>query len=109
MADDIVVGGLYATREEDGSYSIVKVLVVDEVAVHLRCYATRFKELPAQVSSSQLSMGGLGSAEGFGIGHIPLARQGFDREERVLVGRESVADDELVGYRIWAGIDPIEE
>jgi hypothetical protein len=109
MAGEIIVGGLYATRDKDGSYRIVKVLVVDEFAVHLRSYATHFKELPAQVSSSQLSMGGLGSAEGFGIGHFPLAREGFEREERVLVGRESVADEELDGYRIWAGIDPIEE
>jgi|SRR5262245_21685702 len=109
MAADIVVGGLYATRDQDGTYRIVKVLVVDEFAVHLRSYADRFKELPAQVRSSRLSMGGLGSAEGFGIGHFPLAREEFDREERVLVGRESVADEELDGYRIWAGIDPIDE
>lgn len=109
MADDIVVGGLYATRDKDGSYRIVKVLVVDEFAVHLRSYATRFQQLPTQVRSADLSMGGLGRPEGFGIGHFPLAREGFDREERVLVGRESAADDELDGYRIWAGIDPIDE
>jgi hypothetical protein len=109
MAEDIVVGGLYASRDQDGTYRIVKVLVVNEFAVHLRSYANRFKELPTQVSSSELSMGGLGSPEGFGIGHFPLAREGFDRDERVLVGRESVADHELEGYRIWAGIDPIDE
>jgi hypothetical protein len=107
--EEVVVGGLYATRDKDGTYRIVKVLVVDEYAVHLRSYADRFKELPTQVSSSQLSLGGFGRPEGFGIGHFPLAREGFDREERVLVGRESVAHDELDGYRIWAGIDPIDE
>jgi hypothetical protein len=106
---DIVVGGLYATRDRDGTYRIVKVLAVGEFAVHLRSYANRFKELPAQVSSSELSLGGLGSPEGVGIGHFPLAREAFYREERVLVGRESVADDEFDGYRIWAGIDRIEE
>ncbi len=98
MADDIVVGGLYATRDEDGSYGIMKVLVVDENAVHLRSYATRFKELPAEVRSPELSMDG---PEGFGIGHFPLAREEFDREEPMLVGRESVDDDELDGHRIW--------
>jgi hypothetical protein len=107
--EDIVVGGLYAARAQDGTYRIVKVLVVDEFAVHLRSYANRFKELPAQVTSSRLSLGGLDSPEGLGIGHFPLAWEAFDREERVLVGRESVADDELDGYRIWAGIDRIEE
>ncbi|MGL6075428.1 MAG: hypothetical protein ACRC8S_14835 [Fimbriiglobus sp.] len=51
MADDNVVSGLYASRDKNGSYRIVKVLVVDEYAVHLRSYTTRFKELPAQVRS----------------------------------------------------------
>lgn len=109
MKEEVVVGGLYAMREEDGSYRIVKVLVVDEFAIHLRSYANRFTELPVQVSSSELSMGGLNSAEGFGIGHFPIAPEGFDRQDRVLVGREAVAHDELEGYRYWAGEYPVEE
>src|SRR5262245_29439888 len=39
--DDIVVGGLYAMRDEDGKYHVVKVLVADDAAVHLRSYAGR--------------------------------------------------------------------
>lgn len=49
-------------------------------------------------------MGGIGSG-GFGIVHYPVDRAAFARQERVLVGREEVRDDELDGYRIWAGID----
>jgi len=108
-ADDIVVGGLYAMRDEDGKYRIVKVLVVDEFAVHLRSYANRFETLPTELSSSQLSLGGVGHPEGMGIGHFPLAREGFAREDRILIGREAVADDELEGYRIWAGMKPDHE
>jgi hypothetical protein len=108
-AADIFVGGLYAIREENGTCRIVKVLVVDEVAVHLWRYSNRFKEPPAHVRPSELSMGRLGGPEGFGIGHFPLARDAFDREERVLVGRESVTDNELEGYRISAGLDPVKE
>ena len=104
-----MVGGLYAMRAEDGTYRIVKVLAVDEFAVHLRSYANRFQEFPAQVSSSQLSLGGLGHPERIGIGHLPLARDGFARDERILVGRESVADEELEGYRLWAGIKRADE
>ena len=103
--DDIVVGGLYAMRDEDGRYRIVKVLVVDDVAVHLRSYADRFEMLPTELSSSQLSLGGVGRPEGMGIGHFPIAREGFAREEHILIGREAVADEELEGYRIWAGIE----
>lgn len=109
MSMEIIVGGLYATQDKDGSYRIVKMLVVDEFAVHLRIYANRFKAIPTQVRSSELSAGRFGSPEGFGIGHFPVAREGFALGERVLVGRESVSYDELDGYRIWAGIDSIEE
>ncbi len=64
----IVVGGLYAIRDPDGTCRIVKVLVVDEFAVHLRRCANRFKELPDQVTSSGLSLGGLDSPEGPALG-----------------------------------------
>jgi hypothetical protein len=107
--DDIVVGGLYAVRDQDGTYRIVKVLVVEELAVHLRSYANRFTKLPARVRSSDLSLGGIGRPEGLGIGHFPLAREAFQHEERILVGREPVADEELDGYRIWAGIEPLDD
>ena len=108
MAEPILVGGLYASRDSDGRYRIVKVLLLDEHAVHLRSYAERFTELPSKVRSTDLSLGSLGSEGGFGIGHFPLAREAFEREPGKLVGREGVVDEELDGYRIWAGIDPIE-
>jgi len=109
MDTEIVVGGLYAARDRDGLYRITKVLVLDERIAHLRTYANQFKALPSQIRSSELSLGGLGSSGGFGIGHFPVAREAFEHEEHVLVGRENVVDEELDGYRIWAGIDPIED
>src|SRR5947209_13763704 len=107
-ANEIIVGGLYASRDEGGRYRVSKVLVVGEFAVHLRSYANRFDELPAGITSSQLSLGGIGAAEGFGIGHFPISREGFRLDSRVLIGKEPVKYDELDGYRIWAGIDPVE-
>jgi hypothetical protein len=109
MSEEIVVGDLYAPQDQDGTYRIVKVLVVDEFAVHLRSYANRFKERPSQVRSSELSMGQFVSPEGFGIGHFLVTREGFSLEGRVLLSRESVRHDELDRYRIWAGIDSMEE
>ena len=108
MNNEIVVGGLYASRWADGWYHISKVLVVDAHTVHLRTYATRFQELPSSIRSVDLSLGGFGHPEGFGIGHFPLARDAFEGETRVLLTREEVSYEELDGYRIWAGIDPIE-
>ena len=107
-SNKIIVGGLYASIDEDGRYRVLKVLVVDEFAVHLRSYADRFDELPAGITSSQLSLGGFGAAEGVGIGHFPVSRQGFRPDIRMLIGKEPVNYDELEGYRIWAGLDTVE-
>src|SRR3954467_785641 len=69
----IKVGGIYATPEKDGSWRIVRVLVLDEHAVHLRSYSDRFKEQPKDVDLAKLN---------YIIGHMPLAREGFEKEQR---------------------------
>jgi hypothetical protein len=102
----IVIGGLYATRRKDASYSIVKVLAVEASIIHLRSYANRFEKLPERISSSELSLAPVSATGPFGIGHFPLARQGFDAKAYVLVGHETVSNEELDGYRIWKGIEP---
>jgi hypothetical protein len=107
-ANQPIIGGLYASRDEQGRFRICKVLVVDDLAVHIRTYATRFDELPNQLTSSQLSMGGVGLPGGFGVGHMPIAHQGFWLDNPVLVGTEPVDDDELLGYRIWAGLETLD-
>ena len=100
-----VIGALYASRESDGRYRIVKVLALDDSAVHVRIYADRFQEPPASISSADLSIGFKNESE-FGVGHLPLNRRGAG-VGWVLVGLETVDEDELDGYRIWAGLDPI--
>ena len=71
MAKDdrpIQVGGLYAIKSEDGSWGVVKVLALDDYAVHLRSYANRFPEQPKDVESAKLTLGGINDPAGFGIG-----------------------------------------
>jgi hypothetical protein len=98
---EIVAGGLYSSRQEDGTFRVVKVLVVDQATVHLRMYAERFIEIPDNLHSTSLSLGSVLS-EAFGIGHYPIARGGFFQNEKRLLAKELVADEELDGYRIWA-------
>jgi len=100
-----LVGGLYGSRTADGTFRVVKVLVVDEAAVHVRIYAERFASMPTGISSAELSLGSLSSPGGFGIGHAPLSLEGFLREARTLLTIEPVREEELDGYRIWAGED----
>jgi hypothetical protein len=88
----IEVGGIYATPEKDGSWRIVRVLAVDERAVHLRSYTDRFAEQPKDVDLAKLN---------WFIGHVPVAREGFEKEPRVLVKVVPVADEELEGYKLY--------
>ena len=100
-----IVGGLYGSRASDGTFRVVKVLVVDDSIVHVRMYAERFTAQPRGISSSELSLGSIRSPGGFGIGHAPLARDAFSREARELLATEPIHEEELEGYRIWAGED----
>ncbi len=97
----IVVGGLYATKDDDGTYGVMKVLVVDDFAVHLRSYANRFEELPTDIDPSTLTLGSISDGGGFGIGHFPLAKEGFWNDEPIFLRETPVADGELEGYRMY--------
>lgn len=104
MAKDdtsIKVGGLYATQDKDGSWRVMKVLAVDEFAVHLRSYANEFPEQPKDVDPSELTLGGLNNPGGFGIGHFPVAKEGFFKDNPVLIKVVPVKEEELEGYRLY--------
>jgi len=97
----IQVGGLYATQDKDGSWRVMKVLAVDDFAVHLRSYANKFPEQPKDVDPAKLSLGGLKDPAGFGIGHFPLAKEGFFKDNPVLIKVGPVKDEELEGYKLY--------
>jgi hypothetical protein len=97
----IQVGGLYATQDRDGSWRVMKVLAVDDHAVHLRSYANKFPEQPKDVDPAKLTLGGLNDPAGFGIGHFPLAKEGFFKDNPVLIKVVPVSEDELEGYQLY--------
>jgi hypothetical protein len=87
-------GGIYSCKSGDGEFCIVKVLVVEDGAVHARLHKNQFKERPATIDPKELQVA---------IGHVPLAEAGFQNWEPVLLLEQPVTDDELVGYRLWRG------
>jgi hypothetical protein len=89
---DVVEGGVYASADPDGEYTISKVLVADDSAVHLRFYEESFKSVPTAVDTSKLTIS---------IGHAPLAREGFLKDQPKLISVEKVAESELEGYRYY--------
>ena len=97
----IEVGGLYATQDKDGSWRVMKVLAVDQFAVHLRSYANKFPEHPKDVDPAKLTLGGLKDPAGFGIGHFPLAKESFFNDNPELIKIVPVREEELEGYKLY--------
>jgi hypothetical protein len=98
--DEIVVGGLYASKSEDGTFRVSKVLATDASAVHVRIYKNRFQSLPQNLDTSALSLGGLGDPDGFGVGHAPVAKEGW-LNSKTFLKKEPVKDEELEGYKFY--------
>lgn len=89
---EVVEGGVYAFPEVDGGFTVGKVLVADEFAVHLRSYQESFKAVPTTIDTGKLVVF---------IGHAPLAREGFLKSQPKLITVEEVAESELEGYRMY--------
>jgi hypothetical protein len=100
VPNGIVVGGLYASRGDDGIFRVSKVLAVDDSAVHVRIYKNKFKAIPENLDTSTLSLGGLGDPDGFGIGHAPVAKGNW-LASHVFLKKEPVREDELEGYKYY--------
>jgi hypothetical protein len=94
-------GSLYSVRGDEGSFSVAKVLVVDDKGVHIRLYKQKFQSRPESLDERTLTLGSIHDPDGFGMGHLPLAREAFWRMEPQLIQVSTVKEDELDGYREW--------
>lgn len=93
-------GDVYSVRSDD-HYKIVKILVVDQDAVHIRVYKNSFAERPTRVDLATLSLGTIHDRDGFGIGHLPISLSEFSRWEPELITQAEVTPEELDGYEEW--------
>lgn len=101
QAPSLKQGALYTVDDGEGFFRVAKVLVLDEHGVHVRLYKNKWKERPATVDVSILSLGGVDDPDGFGMGHLPLSKNAFAEWRPVLVQDGTVAKDELDGYEMW--------
>ncbi|HJN19137.1 MAG TPA: hypothetical protein QGH10_26835 [Armatimonadota bacterium] len=85
----------------DGGFSLVKILVLDDEAVHVRLYRESYATRPTEVDPAELDYGGDEASGSFGVGHVPVERKGFDAWEPELVMETTVEPEELEGYNIW--------
>jgi hypothetical protein len=101
MSADPQLGGLYSVLGDENSFSVAKVLVVDDKGIHIRLYKQKFPSRPESVDEGTLTLGSIHDSDGFGMGHLPLAREAFWRMEPQLIQVSTVKEDELDGYREW--------
>ena len=99
--EDWEPGALYSVTGDDGTFAVVKVLARDAGVVSLRLYREKFPARPSAVAEGGLSLGQVGDAEGFGVGHLPLTERDFVLWFPVFIQKGTVSEDELDGYRIW--------
>jgi hypothetical protein len=98
---DLKVGGLYSIDDEEGSFRVVKILVLDDSAVHIAMYANKFPARPTTVDPASLSFGSVNDGEDFGMMHLPLSREVFLKDRPVFISQTTVTEEELEGYEMW--------
>ena len=94
-------GALYAVKNDDGKYGVVKILVLEPDAVHIRAYQQTFPARPTWIDPSSLTLGPFTDKEHFSIGHLPLSRASFSEWQPTFISQQSVSEDELEGYKLW--------
>lgn len=99
--EEIKAGSICTFEDGEGKYGVGKVLVINDSEAHIKIYKNKFDTRPAKVDLKTLSLGGIGDKDGFGIGHVPLERKGFDSWKPEVVDFEKVSEDDLIGYKIW--------
>lgn len=65
-------GDVYSVTTGDGDFAVVKILVYEDGIAHIRLYKNKFVERPTNIDVTTLSLGSIGDAEGFGIGHLAI-------------------------------------
>jgi hypothetical protein len=99
--DQLRVGALNSTDDGKGQFGIVKILVLQPDAVHVRVYQQKFATRPTSVDPASLTLGKLSDKDSFSIGHLPLSRKTFSSWEPVFISQQAVSERELEGYKTW--------
>jgi len=100
----LVEGGIYYTQNENSSYSVLKILKLDDNGVHVRLYSNQFPSPPKHVDESKLYMAGVDKKpnETLGMGHAPVSKKSFSGWKATFVQQSTVKDEEMKGYKMWA-------
>jgi hypothetical protein len=96
-------GGIYSVRNEDGTYSVFKILKLDEGGVHIRQYSNFWPAPPTSVDESTFFICGREREreEKLGMYHLPISKKSFAGWDATFVQQSTVSEEELEGYKLW--------
>jgi hypothetical protein len=96
-------GGLYAFKNDNGSYSVMKLLKVESAGVHVKIYSNQFDSPPTTVDESKLYVVGLGHKpdETMGLADAPMKGETFQNYKATFVQQSTVKPEELESYNKW--------
>lgn len=82
-------GGIYGLQRSNGSYGLVKILVVEPNVIHIRSYTNKYTALPTSVDEDSLQ---------YSVGHTPVEAKAFLMNRLTLVKQGQVTGEEMEGY-----------
>ena len=96
-------GGFYAFKNDNGSYSVLKLLKVEGAGVHAKIYSNQFDAPPTQVDESKLYIVGVNHKpdETLGTADVPIKGESFQNYKATFVQQGTVTPQELDGYNQW--------
>jgi hypothetical protein len=97
---ELFEGGYYSIADGE-TFSIAKVLKLEQDIVHVRIYKQHFPQRPRSIDISLLTLGSIHDKDGFGMGHLPLRLETFTANEPAFITYSEVKPEELEGYELW--------
>ena len=96
-------GGLYAFKNDNGSYSVLKILKSEGGGVHVKVYSNQFDSQPTQVDESKLYIVGVNHKpnETLGNNDVPMKPEVYMNYHATFVQQSTVTPQELEGYNTW--------
>jgi hypothetical protein len=93
--------GAYYSIIDGDTFSIAKVLKLEQEIVHVRIYKQHFSQPPRSIDPAALTLGTIHDKDGFGMGHLPLWLTTFMNSEPMFLTHAELKPEELEGYNLW--------
>ncbi len=98
----LLTGDICTIDEGNGTFGVVKILLMESDRVHVKMYSNKFYTRPEMIDPTSLSMGEFDEVEiATGIPHLPYEKLDFNSLKPEVEANEIVLPEELAAYWVW--------